>query len=410
MNPPLRTYFILACLALSACTAHNPDLAHHDLGAGGDLALASDLSGGDFSGFATAPHRNFPSLARASSGGILSPMRLVVITAAGDSSGDDLATFGDAAVKSRWFSTVTAEYGVAAPSGSVHLVGAAFAAGTAPLGATQVSTYVQQTLAATTNPPAPDGKTLYLVYLPTGVDLIGNVGCKIPWGYHHAYGTGGDGFAVVQRCQGGYETMMQALTIVGSHEIAEAATDTGLGWRVAIPSSTTPPWMADPWLAYESSRVTENGDLCIDSRILEDGNYYQRAFSDAAAQAGGDPCVPSLPMPYYGATTERPWYSASAGTTLTIPVTGWSTAPTENWIVRARVQNSSDATLAWTAATGGTTLNNGMGATLTVGVPATAPSGAWVAIYLLAERQDANKHPLPGDDYAHLQMVGVWVP
>jgi hypothetical protein len=65
---------------------------------------------------------------------------------------------------------------------------------------------------------------------------------------------------------------------------------------------------------------------------------------------------------------------------------------------------------AWTAAAGGTVLNNGKAATLTVTVPADAVSGDWASIYLLAERQDTDKHPLAGDDYAHLQMVGVYVP
>ncbi len=419
MRTTQRAMLAVAAL-LAACTAKNPnaiDPSSFDLALGplADLGATADLAhdGRDLGGpFAPAAHRGFPSLARASTGGLLSPMRLVVIAADGDPLANDLFAFADAAVASHWFSTVTKEYGVAAPSASVHLTGAAFAAGTMPLDATAVATYVQATLAAATDPPNPDGNTLYLVYLPPGVDLAGNVVCKgpAPSGYHHKYGTAGDGFAVVQRCQGGFETAMQQLTIVGSHEIAEAATDTGVGWRVTIPASTVPAWMADPWLAYEDSRITENGDLCIDTRVLEGAYYYQRAFSNAAAATGGDPCVPSLPIPYYGATTEKPWYAASAGTTLEIPIGGWSTAPANDWIVRAKVQNTSVAGAAWTAAAGGATLNNGKTATLTVTVPADARSGAWAAIYLLAERQDANKHPLPGEDYAHLQMVGVYVP
>ena len=417
---------ICALALLAGCTAHNPnqidapDLAQTgaiDLGAddlGGAGGGGGGGGGGDMAGtFVTAPHRGFPALARASTAGLLSPMRLVVITASGDPLANDLFAFGDAAATSEWFKTVTKEFGVAAPSPTAaHLTGAAFPSGTMPLDATAVANYVQATLTAATNPPNPDGKTLYLVYLPPGIDLLNNVMCKGPAaaGYHHKYGTGGDAFAVIQRCQNGFETAMQQLTIVGSHEIAEAATDTGLGWRVATPSSTTPPWMADPWLEYEDSRVTENGDLCIDTRVLEGAYYYQRAFSNAAAAAGGDPCVPSLAMPYYGATSDKPWYAGSAGTTLQIPISGWSTAATSDWVVRAKVQNTSVAGAAWTAAAGGAPLNNGRSATLTVTFPADAQSGAWASIYLLAERRDANNHPLPGDDYAHLQMVGVYVP
>jgi hypothetical protein len=419
MRLPIRTSLAALAVAFTGCTAPNPNALDPsaldlslagvgDLGAPGDPGSDQDLGGS----FTPATHRGFPQLAHASAAGLLSPMRLVVIVAAGDPMASELDSFADAAVASAWFKSVTAEYGVVAPSGSVHLTGAPFPAGTMPLDADAVSTYVQQTLAAATNAPSPDGKTLYLVYLPPGVDLVDNVMCNGPAaaGYHHKYLSGGDGFAVIQRCQGGFETAIEQLTIVGSHEIAEAATDTGLGWRMAIPAATVPVWMSDPWLEYEDSRITEDGDLCIDTRILEGSYYYQRAFSNAAAAAGGDPCVPSLPMPYYGATTAKPWYSGTAGSTLNIVVTGWSTAPASDWIVRAKVQDTSVAGAAWTAAAGGATLNNGKGASLTVTIPADAQSGAWASIYLLAERQDANKHPLPGDDYAHLQMVGVYVP
>jgi hypothetical protein len=292
----------------------------------------------------------------------------------------------------------------------VHVVGPAFAAGTPPLDDSAVSSYVQGALSTAPDPPLPDGRTLYLLYPPAGIDLVHHEGCPSAWGYHHAYGKGGDAFAVVQRCQGGYETLLEALTIVGSHEIAEAATDTGPGWRVAAPAAGTPAWMADPWLGYENGRVTENGDLCVDTRILENGIYYQRTFSNRAALAGGDPCVPPLPIPYYGATTEQAWYSGRPGQTLHIPVVGWSTEPTRDFILRAHVQNRSDASLAFSATASGAQLNNGVAAPLVVTIPSPAPSGAWAAIYLIAERQDAAKHPLPGEDYAHLQMVGVYVP
>jgi hypothetical protein len=143
---------------------------------------------------------------------------------------------------------------------------------------------------------------------------------------------------------------------------------------------------------------------------MEGDFYYQRSFSNQAAASDRDPCVPALLGAYYGATTENPWYAGAAGATLTIPVVGWSTAPTADWIVRARVQNTSDDTLTFSAATGGARLNNGVGATLTVTIPSGAPSGAWAAIYLLAERRDQNQQLLPGEDIAHLQMVGVYVP
>ena len=372
-------------------------------------ALGRDRAGG----FAAAPHRRHPLLQQESAGGTLSPLRLVVIVASGDPLAEDLYGFGDAAVASDWFKAVTAEYGVAAPLPSaVHLVGGKLPSGAA-LDDDAVAAYIELTLASTTDAPTPDGRTLYLVYLPPGVELANNASCRGPGsaGYHHRYGTGGDGFAVIQRCQGGFESLLQMLTIFGSHEIAEAVTDSGAGWRLPSPSSSVPIWMSNPWLEYEESRITENGDLCIDTRVLEGGYWYQRSFSNAAALAGGDPCVPSLPMAYYGATTEKPWYTGAAGTTLQIVVTGWSTAPADDWSVRAHVQETSAGSGAWAAATtSGAKLNNGTGTTLTVKIPEDAPSGAWASIFLLAAHEDDHHHVLPGEDYAHLQMVGVYVP
>lgn len=416
MSTPVRTWTIAVMLcAWAGCMTPSPSASSPDLGlpSSSDDYGVADLGGADLFGVSVpSAHRGFPELVRASTTGVLSPMRLVVIVAAGDPLMNDLYAFADAAVTSDWYGTVTGEYGVSPPSATVvHLGGAAFPSGTAALTSDAVAAYVQQTLAAATNPPSPDGKTLYLVYLPPGVSLQNNVACKGPAAaaYHHEYGSGGDGFAVIQRCQNGFETQLQQLTIVGSHEIAEAATDTGGGWRVAAPDSTVPVWMSDPWLEYEDNRITEDGDLCIDTRILEGAYYYQRAFSNAAAAAGGDPCVPSLPMPYYGATTEKAWYAGIAGGKLQILITGWSTAPTSDWIVRAAVQDTSVAGAAWTAAAGGAVLNDGKGASLTVTIPADAASGDWASIYLLAERHDAKGHVLAGEDYAHLQMVGVYV-
>jgi len=86
---------------------------------------------------------------------------------------------------------------------------------------------------------------------------------------------------------------------------------------------------------------------------------------------------------------------------------------TEGWSegVRAHVQETSAGSGAWAATTtGGATLNNGTGTTLTVKIPEDAPSGAWASIFLLAAHEDDHHHVLPGEDYAHLQMVGVYVP
>jgi len=81
----------------------------------------------------------------------------------------------------------------------------------------------------------------------------------------------------------------------------------------------------------------------------------------------------------------------------------------DDWVVRARVQEVSRVGAAWSAAQGAPALNDGKAVSFTITIPADATPGDWASFYLLAEHLDAQKHVLPGDDYAHLQMFGVYV-
>src|SRR5204862_8266577 len=117
--------------------------------------------------------------------------------------------------------------------------------------------------------------------------------------YHVPYGARGDGMAVLNRCPAGFSSQLEMFEIVAAHEIAEAATDpTGAVWILWVDRGT-PVQQASLWNQEETASSVEIGDLCIGTRITEGGHEYQRVFSNRAAQTGGDPCVPALPVPFF---------------------------------------------------------------------------------------------------------------
>ena len=394
----------LLLLAVACSTSHD---AQRDAG---DARLADTPP----DSYALVPHRPFPQLTFGG-GHVLSSMRLVVVTATGDPLATKLGEFCSALVVSQWWTTVTSEYGLGTPRGCVHVVGAALASGT-----TLDDTQMQQYIASSVGANAPDGGTMYLLYLPPGVVFSGGAGCPYG-GYHLPYGTLGDGWGVVERCQYDFATMLEALTIVGSHEIVEAATDPDVstGWG-QYPTAANQ-WTQSAWLPYGGGYPVEAADYCISTRAIESGVAYQRMLSNSASAAGNDPCVPALPVTYYNLTTPQDWYAVAPSATVDIPLIGWSTAPTEMWEISAAVAESSTpppvvASRAIQApiVTIGTaqyrTMTTGQTATLRVTMGA-AMSNTWRVFWLYSFRIDSTgADGLAGDDHDHLWRVGVYVP
>jgi hypothetical protein len=194
--------------------------------------------------------------------------------------------------------------------------------------------------------PAPDGETCYLLYLPDGVSIASGPG---PFSAYHspypAYGEGlGDGWAVVSRATpyGGGETQLEELTRVASHEVLEAATDPG--WTsYAVAPAATPPWKGSVWSVFQVPGPVEAGDLCEGTRTFEPdgGSEYQRILAPSPP-ANGDPCLPAPAEPYYDVSAPADWYAlgGDAGT-VSISITGWSEAATDDWLVIATVAQAS---------------------------------------------------------------------
>ena len=153
--------------------------------------------------------------------------------------------------------------------------------------------------------PPPTLNTIYTVFYPeqTTVTLQGAQSCQAFGGYHNSYQLA-DGtpfaYAVIPRCPQ-FDPVLQGVdevTGATSHELMEAATD-------PLPQTNTPSWgQLDPDHLIWSFLGAEIGDLCAqnpDAFFKPQGFPYdvQRIWSNKAAAASHDPCVPAAPGPYF---------------------------------------------------------------------------------------------------------------
>jgi hypothetical protein len=375
-----------------------------------DSAPGPDTSGP----FVPAGHPAYPAVPN--HGAHLTNFKLVTVVASNDSLIADLFTFSDELIASQWYKTVSKDYSLGTPSASVHVTGAALTSGT-----TMTSSEMENYISTSINDPSapqqaqPDGNTIYMLYLPDGVDARDqngvNTNCQLGYnGYHQVYGNGGDTLGFSQRCPSpvpGF-SKLQTVTITGSHEIMEAATDpdNAHGWLFGWPPSppTSSAWAMSPTQG-------EIGDLCGGTAIPE-GNYtYQRIWSVTAAQTQADPCVPALTSPYYNASAPKDWYSVAPGGSVDIPVSGFSTAYVTDWFLDTNVIYpavssgfTSKVTSAISATVSGQTyykINNGKTATLTVTAPSSSGSYAIIAVFSIAGAASQETF--------HLWPVGVYV-
>ncbi|HEY1695931.1 MAG TPA: hypothetical protein VGG39_27375 [Polyangiaceae bacterium] len=398
-----------------------------DAGPPQDAAIeASGDAAGD-GGFATAAHLPFPPVTLVSDAGIIGGPRIVSIVLPEDPEYDDLLAFGQQVPQSAWFSAWEAQYGAGPPRASQSLFEESIG-GSMPDGGytqAQMNQAIGDAITGDNSLIAPDGHTIFVLYLPenTYFEYGGQPGSCQYFAYHSPYGTMGDGAAYVSRCGtaplDGSE--LGNATRMASHEIAEAVTDTGgIGWNIA--TSSAQPWAGSIWGTADGQFLSEVGDLCgLQTRVTEGSYSYQRIYSNAALPAHGDPCVPALPTTYYNTSVPQGWYPVTAGGSVDIPVTGWSSAPIAGgWLLTGstRVQSTPAAGWSYFLSTSGPTfggvpyhaIDNGQTATLKVSAPASAPHGAFISIMILSVRLDADGGYLAGEDFGHRWLVGAYVP
>jgi hypothetical protein len=342
-------------------------------------------------------------------GAILAPLHLVTLVAANDSV-DSTALFGFSSdvVTSRWWSRIAPDYGLNTVTDTAHLVGPPI---TADVTDHDVFDYITNAVDANGG-LARDGHTLYLLYLPSGINVVQagvpNTNCRYFGGYHARYGSRGDNLAVIQRCT---ETdPIENMTVIASHEILEAATDPD-GRGFALPGiAARAPWNDAIWNAFDLRGDAELGDLCEGTFWVEGQSVYQRIWSNARARGDGDPCIPELSEPFYDTSFTQDWYPVRAGETVRIPVTGWATGAIDPWALTAAVQSGTTGFAATFGGPAMKTITSGQIVDLMVTAPASATPGAFAFISAWSHRPAAGLNAKPLTDGAHGNYVGVYVP
>lgn len=254
-----------------------------------------------------------PAMAQlASNGGpVLKSPKVVAVTFDGDPLRTQIEDFASKLGPSEYWKTVVSEYGVGpATSMNVHVSTAAPKA----INDTAIQTFLKANIKSGGLLGAPDANAVYVMLYPTGTVVTQGTGqdvgtgCKDFGGYHDELTIGGTkiAYAVVPRCAAFPPAPAKSLTGMDfvstamSHELAEAATD---------PHPNSEPAFAgtdDDDLVWAMMTGGENGDMCagIDDFSVKPadlGYTVQRLWSNAAAKASHDPCVPAPSEAYFNA-------------------------------------------------------------------------------------------------------------
>jgi hypothetical protein len=274
-----------------------------------------------------------------------------------------VAFFENIGATSHW--QALAEYGVGPPSAVVPVMLAQPAPATIIDDGTAAG--AMQTLlagliaGATGGTPAPTPNTLYVLNFPTTTTVSsapsfgGGTGCKDYGAYHFNMQYSGQdvAYAVVPRCPAsflGLPTDLDEFTGVASHELVEGVTDPYPGMRPAWTVIDTP----HAYYAEANGGAAELADMCFRDpeafHTFPDSPFtVQRFWSNMAALAGHDPCVPPLPAEVYftsvpvlggtgtfsygGATSTVASASIPVGMSATIPIDLRSDGVTGSWTV-----------------------------------------------------------------------------
>lgn len=332
-------------------------------GAGG----ASGGSGGAGGGIGApstvypAPHEGPPVVTEVSGGSVAAAPRVHPVFFAGDDPAmvASLVGFYAKLGASGYWASAVGEYGVgpvtAAPT--IQLSEAA----PSSISFTEIDAWLAGKLDA--DDPAFagwDGSSVFAIHFPAGVqvDIGGAKSCSAFGGYHEnvlldgAHGAKGVPYLVIPRCQSGGNSALDTTTAAATHELVEAATD-------PLPLLTPAYDALDDAHAFwaEPMGGAEIGDMCgvTASSYFHDpalGAFVPRVWSNVAAAAGHDPCVPaaasaayfnSVPVldetvayhPSTGGTISAKGVHIPMGTTKIVEVDLFSEAAIGPWSVKA---------------------------------------------------------------------------
>lgn len=333
-----RTMAWLAIAALSAAACGGDETGSGGGGAGG----------GGAPGAAHTPLPQVVSLG----GKVLASPKVQPILYASDPHLADVTAFLAELASSPYFETVTKEYGVGPLT-----VRPMITRPEAPP-ATISSSALAEALGASTGEGAPwgpiDADTVFVFLLPEGTIIEAEGPCCLDFdGFHDEASVNGVDvpYAVVCSCPGfdGPDiTDVQQITVAMSHEIVEASTNPHVWTNPAFAQTD------DASMIWTLVAGGEVADLCTfdpDAYAIPDGSTFmvQRSWSNAAAKAGKDPCLPAPAGTFAGAAPvmtdaitlkDVPFTTKGVkipiGQSRTIDVQLWSDPPTdEPWDVEA---------------------------------------------------------------------------
>lgn len=282
-------------------------------------------------------------------GHVMANPKIVTVTFDGDSQRTALEAFGDAITTTPWWKAVSSEYcdssgacigpGSGGVYGHIHEEAHTYYSDSA-FDVSTLHGYLDARIKSGLLPP-PQGDTVYVVYLPktTTVDLDGATSCQDFAGYHSIMATTPPGatdpvavpYVVVPRCS----DKLDELTMTASHELVESVTD---ATPYSAFASRDDAWDTIGGGSEVADRCTDYSGKGLDA-YREGPWLVQRSWSNAAAKASHDPCVPAPAphtQPYFNVAPDGPdVITLGRGETKVIPLTAFSDHPMAPFTVEA---------------------------------------------------------------------------
>ncbi|HZS40193.1 MAG TPA: hypothetical protein VFF06_25355 [Polyangia bacterium] len=302
---------LLVASMLGACNGNSGVSVGQDAGDQPDLSPVSAPDLGDngmVSNVYPAPHPDPPQVNDALGPVLKNPVIVPVFFSNDDATQKaSLEDFVSKVGATAYWTAATKEYGVNAATATAPVELTETATGT--LDDSAIQTWLAGKLNANDPAfPAATSGTVYALHYPAGVTITlqgGFMGgtqqsCSSFGGYHSNtsldanHGSVRVAYAVIPRCPGVRGlTMLETTTGAESHELVEAATD-------PFPQSVPAYGQVDDNHLYWMFALGggEVGDLCAQdpgafTKFPELPYVVQRTWSNAAAAAGHDPCVPA---------------------------------------------------------------------------------------------------------------------
>jgi hypothetical protein len=329
-------------------------------------------------GFSVAAHPTPPSVATGG-GQVLASPKVVPIFYKGEPLEGDVTTFVNQLAASSFWSQATSEYGVGPLT-----VGASQHWSTSAPASTDDSAVENQLTAALVPGSwgAPDPNAIYMFVMPSTTTFSGSGTCCKDFDGYHAEATVGSSnvvYAIVCDCSDSFDgasiSHTDALTSAITHELAEAATDPFVNDLPAGYAEADQPHGA--WTVLGGGEV---GDMCAlypvsDVTVSGIDHDIQRLWSNAAAKAGHDPCVPQpadevffqsdavlsdtvVLTDSFGNKSSTKGVKIGVGSSKTVQVQLWSEGPTSgDWTVEAldgayMMGGTANLSFAWDRTTG----------------------------------------------------------